>query len=169
MIASADAAFALPPKTSDIKVSHVIAVKYFSFHHAIIGAPVYSPVDGLKWLKAKQYIQRADFIYAQLLEHLLKTHLLMEPICVIMRRSLSVFHPLHQILKWHCRGLHVVNSLGLKALLNEGEYTHKLFAIGHAGAVELLNRAYPDMSWADTEFDENLKVILPRNVFNSSS
>jgi hypothetical protein len=125
----------------------------------VTDAPVFSPVDGPKWLKAKQEVQRADLFYGEVVEHLLKTHLLMEPICVIMRRTLSKYHPLHQILKWHCRGLFVTNSLGVKGLLNEGEFLHKLFTIGHAGAVELLNRAYPDLSWEDTEFSKNLEVI----------
>ena len=107
---------------------------------------------------AKQEIQRADLVYAELIEHLLKTHLMMEPICVIMRRTLSVFHPLHQIFKWHCRGLFVTNSLGIKALLDPEEFLHKLFATGHAGGLELINKAYPDVSWADTEFDKNLEV-----------
>ena len=111
---------------------------------------------------AKEEIQRADITYTELVEHLLKTHILMEPICVIMRRTLSFFHPLHQIFKWHCRGLFVTNSLGLQALLKQGEFLHKLFAIGHVGGVQLLNKAYPSMSWADTEFDKNLEVI--RNI-----
>jgi hypothetical protein len=123
------------------------------------GAPVFSPVDGSKWMKAKMEIQRADLFYVELVEHLLKTHLLLEPICVIMRRTLAGYHPLHQILKWHCRSLAVVNSLGLGALLNKGEFLHKLFALGHTGGVELLKKAYPQMSWADTEFDKNLEVI----------
>ena len=104
-------------------------------------------------------IQRADLFYVELIEHLLKSHILMEPICVIMRRTLARFHPLHEILKWHCRGLAITNSLGLEALLKEGEFLHKLFAFGHTGAAELLKKAYPYMSWADTEFDKNLEVI----------
>ena len=118
---------------------------------------------------AKQEFQRADITHAELIEHLLKTHLLMEPICVIMRRTLSRFHPLHQILKWHCRGLFVVNSIGTKALLQTLQASHKLFAMGHVGAVELLNRGYPDMSWADTEFDKNLEVTFADIGFSQMS
>ena len=109
---------------------------------------------------AKEEIQRADFTYVEVVEHLLKNHFLMEPICVIMRRTLSVFHPLHQILKWHCRGLFVTNALGLEALLKPGNFLNKLLAIGHTGGLQLLKRAYPDVSWADTEFDKNLEVIF---------
>ena len=113
-------------------------------------------------------IQRADLFYAELIEHLLKTHLLMEPICVIMRRTLSAFHPLYQIFRWHCRGLLVTNNLGIKALLDKGEFLHQLFAIGQLGGVELLNRAYPDLSWLDTEFDKNLEVIIcTQEIFTS--
>ena len=114
---------------------------------------------------AKQEFQRADIIHAELIEHLLKTHLLMEPICVIMRRTLSKFHPLHQMLKWHCRGLFVVNSIATKALLQPEKALHKLFAMGHVGAVELLNKGYPDVSWVDTEFDKNLEVTYPMDAF----
>ena len=124
----------------------------------IVEAPVFSPADGAKWLNAKMEIQRADITYAELVEHLLKTHLLMEPICILMRATMSVYHPLHQIFKWHCRGLFVTNSLGIQALLLPDQFLHKLFTIGHVGAVEVLNKAYPHMSWADTEFDKNLQV-----------
>ncbi|XP_028401888.1 arachidonate 5-lipoxygenase-like [Dendronephthya gigantea] len=120
-------------------------------------APVFSPVDGLKWLMAKQEFQNADILYSQLIEHLLKTHLVMEPICVILRCTVSKYHPLFQLLKWHCRGLFVTNSLGIKALLDEGEFLHKLFAVGHVGAIEFLNEGYKYSTWKDTEFKKNLK------------
>jgi arachidonate 15-lipoxygenase len=138
----------------------MISKNSFETTSPITDAPVFSPVDGLEWLKAKEKIQGADLFYVELVEHLLKTHLLMEPICVIMRRTLSRYHPLHQILKWHCRGLFVVNSVGMKALLGVGEFLDKLFAFGYAGSLELLKRAYRNLSWADTEFNENLKVII---------
>lgn len=120
-------------------------------------APVRSPSDGAKWLLAKEEIQRADITHAELIEHLLKTHLLMEPICVLMRRSLSSYHPIHQIFKWHCRGLFVTNSLGLPALVDPYALLHILFAIGHTGGVELLNKGYQYLSWADTDFKNNLE------------
>lgn len=109
---------------------------------------------------AKQEIQRADITHAELIEHLLKTHLLMEPICVILRCTLSKYHPLFEFLMWHCRGLFVTNSLGIKALLDPGEFLHKLFAIGHVGAIQLLNEGYKHLTWKDTEFKKNLEVII---------
>ena len=140
--------------------SRIVYYMILILHYFLPDAPVFSPVDGSKWLLAKQELNRADVMHAELIEHLLKTHILMEPICVIMRRTLSIYHPLHQILKWHCRGLFVVNSLGLEALLAPEGLVHKLFAIGHEGSVEFLNKAYPYVSWADTEFDKNLEVTV---------
>lgn len=133
----------------------------------LLEAPVYTPADGAKWLLAKEEFQRADITHAELIEHLLKTHLLMEPICVTMRRTLSVYHPLHQIFKWHCRGLFITNNLGLPALVNEKEFLHILFAIGHAGGVELMNKGYPLMSWADTDFKNNLEVRIQVSCLDS--
>ena len=132
---------------------------YF-FNYVCQDSPVYSPVDGSKWLMAKEDIQQADFGYLNIIEHLLKTHLLMEPICVLMRSTLSKFHPLYQILKWHCRELFVTNSLGLEVLLKPEMSLHTLFAIGHLGAIDLLLKAFPRITWADTEFDKNIQVIF---------
>ena len=119
---------------------------------------VYSPVDGSKWLMAKEDVQQADFGYLNIIEHLLKTHLLMEPICVLMRSTLSKFHPLYQIFKWHCRGLFVTNQLAVEVFLKPEMRLHTLFAIGHLGAIDLLLKAFPHMTWADTEFDKNIQV-----------
>ena len=82
----------------------------------------------------------------------------MERICVTVKRTLSEFHPLHQIFMWHCRGTLTVNGLGLPNLLAEYRFMHRLFAIGNIGAIELTNKGYKESSWADTQFEENLKV-----------
>ena len=119
---------------------------------------MYSPIDGKKWLNAKMELQIADLTYEELVEHLAKTHLLMEPMCVIMQRTLSKFHPLYQIFLWHCRGLFVVDSLGLTALFGENEFLRKLFSIGYSGGLELINRAYNEISWDTTDFATNLRV-----------
>ena len=119
---------------------------------------MYSPIDGKKWLNAKMEIQVADVIYEELVEHLSKAHFLMERMCVIMQRTLSKFHPLYQIFLWHCRGLLVVNSLGLTALFGEENFSRKLFSVGYSGTIELINRASPEITWDVTDFVTNLKV-----------
>ena len=109
---------------------------------------------------AKEEVQRADIVYVEIIEHLLKTHLLMEPICVIMKRTFSKLHPLYQLLKPHCNYLSVTNSVGVPALFDQNEFLHILFSISNTGSINLLNKGYKEMTWEDTNFEENLKVKL---------
>lgn len=66
-------------------------------------SPVYAPGDGDLWTLAKESFQVTDYAYVEMVEHLLKTHLMMEPFCVCILRHLSKLHPLHQLMKYHCR------------------------------------------------------------------
>lgn len=139
-------------------MSYIAVCKFSLFIYSCVDSPVYSPEDGGNWMLAKMEIQRADITYEELVEHLTKTHFLMEPICVVMRSTMAIFHPLAQIFQWHCRGLLAINSMGLKKLLGEGEFLHKLFAIGSTGGLEVVNRAYHNTSWDDTDFWKKLQV-----------
>ena len=69
----------------------------------IIDSLVYSPEDDDLWTLAKESFQVTNFAYVQMVEHLLKTHLMLEPFCVCILRHLSKLHPLHQLMKYHCR------------------------------------------------------------------
>lgn len=71
--------------------------------YRVTDSQVYSPEDGDLWALAKENFQVTDFAYVEMVEHLLKTHLMMEPFCVCVLRHLSKLHPLHQLLKYHCR------------------------------------------------------------------
>lgn len=121
-------------------------------------AAVFTPNDGGKWLMAKEEVQLADIVYVEIIEHLLKTHLLMEPICVIMYRTFSKLHPLYQLFNPHCKYLSVTNSVGVPALFDEHQYLYILFAIGNTGSINLLNKGYKSLTWEDTNFKENLEV-----------
>lgn len=116
------------------------------------------------WLLAKMTVQGADLGYNQMVEHLAKTHLLMEPFCVSKERHLSEYHPLHQILKYHCRGISVTDQLAFSVLLGENMYLHKLFAYGYSGVVSLALRAYRQASWEDTDFPRNIEVLWTTNL-----
>ena len=140
--------------------SHIVVNLSFLVSICFVNADaaVFTPKNGSKWLMAKEEVQRADYIHVEMIEHLLKTHLLMEPICVIMRRTFSKLHPLYQLFEPHCKYLSVTNSIGLPTLFDEKEYTHILFSIGNTGSIKLVNKGYKEMSWEDTNFKENLKV-----------
>ena len=73
-------------------------------------------------------------------------------------RKLSKCHPLHQILKFHCRGISITDKLAFALLLSKNGHLHKLFPYGYLGAVSLALRSFSQTSWKDTNFLENIKV-----------
>lgn len=118
---------------------------------------VFTPEDEGNWMMAKLNVQVTDLAYAQIVEHLAKVHFLMEPFCVILRRTLSSRHPLYQILQYHCRDLLIPNTIGAPVLVGEGEYMDQLFAFGSNGTDRLLNDAHPLSTWNVTDFRKELK------------
>ena len=88
----------------------------------------------------------------------LKVHFMMEPFCVILKRALASEHPLHQILKYHCRDVTIPNSVGTPALIDDGNYMDQLFAFGNEGTKRLLRDGYQITTWDVTDFRGEIKV-----------
>lgn len=118
---------------------------------------VYTPDDDDNWKLAKLNVQVTDLGYAQIVEHLGKVHFLMEPFCVVLKRTLSSSHPLHQILKYHCRDVTVPNTIGAPKLVGEGEFMDQLFAFGNEGTTRLLKKAHKLSTWDVTDFRNEIK------------
>ena len=132
--------------------------KFFLVSVICIGSRVDTPRDGDLWTLAKLNLQVTDMTYSQVVDHLVKVHLLLEPLCVVLQRRLSKVHPLHQLLKFHCRGITVTNNLGVPNLVGPGRSTDQLNAFGAKGSNELLLGAYAKFGWEQTDFEGNLKV-----------
>lgn len=128
-------------------------------------SPVYTPKDKDLWMLAKLSVQGADVGYNQVAEHLAKTHLLMEPFCVSKDRQLSERHPLHQLIKYHCRGISITDKLAFKLLLAENASLHRLFPYGYSGAVSIALRQFRLTSWKDTDFLNKIKVMCNLLLF----
>ncbi|XP_031565918.1 arachidonate 5-lipoxygenase-like [Actinia tenebrosa] len=121
-------------------------------------SPVVTPDNPDAWLAAKLTVQSVDFAYGQTVEHLLKTHLFMEPICVCLYRQLHKLHPLHQILKYHCRGILGTNKFGFPYLVHSMNGTmEKLYTVGYNGAQAMLLKAMSKVKWEITDFKKNIK------------
>ncbi|CAH3036867.1 unnamed protein product, partial [Porites lobata] len=118
---------------------------------------VYTPEDGGNWMLAKLNVQITDLGYAQIVEHLAKTHYLMEPFCVILKRTFSSQHPLHQMLKFHCREITVPNTFGTPTLVNEAAFMDLLFAYGNTGTTRLLKDSHKVATWEVTNLNEEVK------------
>lgn len=114
---------------------------------------------------AKLSVQGADLGYNQVAEHLVKTHLLMEPFCVSKDRQLSERHPLHQMIKYHCRGISITDKLAFQLLLGVNESLHRLFPYGYRGAMSMALRQFRLTSWKNTDFLKNIKVIYNLLLF----
>ena len=82
----------------------------------------------------------------------------MEPFCVILKRALASSHPLHQILKYHCRDITIPNSVGTPVLLEEGEFVDQLFAFGSNGTARILKNGHQMATWEVTDFRGEIKV-----------
>ncbi|XP_068680871.1 allene oxide synthase-lipoxygenase protein-like [Montipora foliosa] len=121
------------------------------------GSAVYTPEDGDNWMLAKLNLQITDLGYAQIVEHLGKVHLLMEPFCVLLKGAMASEHPIHQMLKYHCRDVTIPNSVGTPALIDPGNYMDQLFAFGSKGTVRLLRDAHRIATWKVTDFRGEIK------------
>ena len=116
------------------------------------------PKDKDLWMLAKVSVQSVDYVHSQVVEHLVKTHLLLEPFCVSKDRHLSERHPLHQMIKYHCRGISITSKGAFQFLLAENEFFHKATPHGYLGITNLALTAFRQTSWNDTDFWGNIKV-----------
>ncbi|ABW25861.1 lipoxygenase family protein [Acaryochloris marina] len=72
------------------------------------------------WLMAKTIVQIADGNYHELISHLGRTHLLIEPIVVATYRQLAPNHPLSALLRPHFEGTLFINNAAISGLVNDG-------------------------------------------------
>jgi len=81
--------------------------------------PVYTPVDGNKWKEMIIALNAADANYLEILSHLGRTHLLLEPFVVAVHNMKSG-HPIKELLLQHLEGTAVINYAAVKTLINPG-------------------------------------------------
>ena len=128
---------------------------------------VFKPSDGYNWEFAKLQVQLADILVSSIYNHLLRVHLRMEPVCLAFKRHLSSFHPLYDVLKYHCRGTLEVNNNGLVSLLAMGKALHQLASVGHIGSTKIVNDGYLKMRWGDNDLLTDIAVSLCQFPFSS--
>ncbi len=72
------------------------------------------------WLIAKTIVQIADANHHQLISHLGRTHLFVEPFVIATNRQLASNHPLYILLKPHFQGTLAINDAAQSKLVSAG-------------------------------------------------
>ncbi len=96
--------------------------------HPIFTPPAINATDSARWAWeiAKLTVQIADANYHELISHLGRTHLWIEPIAIATARQLAPSHPLGVLLRPHMEGTLFINDAAVKGLVNPGGTIDKL-------------------------------------------
>uniref|UniRef100_A0A8C1G960 Arachidonate 12-lipoxygenase n=1 Tax=Cyprinus carpio TaxID=7962 RepID=A0A8C1G960_CYPCA len=110
--------------------------------------PIFLPSDPpLAWLLAKMWVRHSEFQVFQLLSHLLRTHLVVEVICVSTLRQLPAVHPIYKLLTPHLRYTLEINCRGRTQLLSMDGIFKKVVSTGGDGLLILAQREYKVLTY----------------------
>uniref|UniRef100_A0A673FQ53 Arachidonate 5-lipoxygenase-like n=1 Tax=Sinocyclocheilus rhinocerous TaxID=307959 RepID=A0A673FQ53_9TELE len=110
--------------------------------------PVFLPSDPpLAWLLAKMWVRHAEFQVFQLLSHLLRTHLVVEVICVSTLRQLPAVHPIYKLLTPHLRYTLEINCRGRTQLISPDGIFKRVVSTGGDGLLILAQREYKVLTY----------------------
>lgn len=111
---------------------------------------VFTPADDWwTWLTARTFVQCAEGTYHEIIAHLTRTHLVMEPFWVAAARTLPPQHPIHALLRPHFTGTININYEARNDLIVPNGPIDESIAVGTEGAYWLVNKAYQDWSFLD--------------------
>ncbi|AJQ96237.1 lipoxygenase family protein [Gynuella sunshinyii] len=112
--------------------------------------------DGEQWYSAKWHVQTADAHYHQFVVHLVWSHLVFEPFPIATNRQLSENHPVHILLKPHCKYSLAINEFGRLNLLFPKGYGENLFAASLDGIKALATKAFGLWSFEESLFENDI-------------
>jgi arachidonate 15-lipoxygenase len=111
---------------------------------------VFTPADHWwTWLNARTFVQCAEGTYHEIIAHLTRTHLVMEPFWVAASRTLPPQHPVHMLLRPHFTGTININYEARNELIVPNGPIDETIAVGTEGAYWLVDKAYGDWSFLD--------------------
>ncbi|GLC42161.1 hypothetical protein PLESTM_001298800 [Pleodorina starrii] len=82
------------------------------------------------WRLAKMIFKSLDSSFHQLISHWNRTHCVLEPFFISMRRNISVMHPVHKLMAPHFRYTLNINANARSSLINAGGIIERSFSAG---------------------------------------
>ncbi|MEH1821135.1 MAG: lipoxygenase family protein [Nostoc sp.] len=116
------ALFAVPPSGSSSRSLIPVAIQCQPQD------PVFTPLNGDNWKIAKSIVQMADSNYHELVSHLGRTHLFIEPFVIATKRRLPASHHLRILLEPHFEGTILINYGAHKILIAPGREVDAILA-----------------------------------------
>lgn len=117
-------------------------------------AAIVTSTDGVAWQIAKSLVNCADGNLHQAVEHLGRTHLIIEPFVIAMHRNLAPSHPLYVLLAPHFEGTLDINNAAHSSLIAPGGGVDVVMS----GTIEA-SRAAVVAGWSSFRFNER---FVPR-------
>ena len=109
--------------------------------------------ESTAWKYAKLCVQTADANYHELITHLFRTHLAMEPFAIATARQLAKNHPLGILLRPHFRFMLFNGDLARTRLVG---YIDRLIAGTPADVAKLLEKAHAEWSFDQFAFPQEI-------------
>ena len=153
------ALFAVPPSSYGVRSLFPVAISYQETsisNNWILFTPLVTDTDADTWMTAKNIVQMADSNYHELVSHLGRTHLVVEPF-VVATNQLPDNHNLRNLLKPHLEGTILINYGAHTTLIAPGGGVDELLAssigsdqtLGAHGAQSYLFN-FNDIAFPDT-------------------
>ncbi|MBW4674280.1 MAG: lipoxygenase [Desmonostoc geniculatum HA4340-LM1] len=124
------ALFAVPPSSYEVRSLFPVAISYRQTSISndwILFTPLVTDTDADTWMTAKNIVQMADSNYHELVSHLARTHLVVEPF-IVATNLLPDNHNLRNLLKPHLEGTVLINYGAHTTLIAPGGGVDELLA-----------------------------------------
>jgi arachidonate 15-lipoxygenase len=129
--------------------------------------PIFTPNSPeWSWKMAKSVVNSADGSHHELVTHLGRTHLFLEPIIIATYRQLSSRHPLYRLLVPHFKGTLFINYLAKAKLIAPGGGVDYLLSGTIASDASVAVESILDLKFNDSFFPLSFKK---RNVENQTN
>lgn len=145
------ALFVRAPDTGELKVFAIQTDSHDT-------SPVFTPSDDEEdWLMAKEIVNLSDLDVCQAIWHLNHVHLSSGVYCAIYKSHFSKFHPIHQIMQYHCEGTTPHISLSYGALVAPEKFGTTLFSISHTGFVDLTVKGFQSFRYDTLDYEQLIR------------